>query len=416
MAFKSRQRAKHSHLFGDDPLNASSPASDDPLFGSSAPSPKSSDPLRSKENGSIFGNIDVSKLGSGSLYNKRSALRNSQEDEDALFGASRRSPRKHQQATTTTTSSSSSARSSLSDNASSKSEVNATTRTSPSSPMKPPPPPVPERPASAAATIRPQQALPEKKPPPPPVPQRPLNNKKAAPPPVPERPSTTATSPSVTPDQIPSPASSSSLNPQQNNNTTSSSLFSRFLNNNKKSKSQSASYPDDNNKQDNEEQQQQHDPYYDDPELLASVANDALRFDTTPPTMNPSISTPQSESNPWSILVDPIRTTSSPLIKSPQQRQHVMDIEPAKRTAFADLIDSWHNDKRPPIQVTPPADDEQFFTRVAAEQRDIGFAGIDGKLEEEQDLDQHHHQQHHHHHLSSSNHLWDIEETDNPWR
>ncbi|KAG1060433.1 hypothetical protein G6F42_027979 [Rhizopus arrhizus] len=126
MSFKSKQRAKHGHLFGDDPLNATLvSASDDPLFSptmtnkaqsqssrTNSPSiandplsrptdTSSSTPLsparrsattKSSPSSSIFGDIDVSNLGTtnGKKHTVRSpALRSKQydvEDEEDLFG------------------------------------------------------------------------------------------------------------------------------------------------------------------------------------------------------------------------------------------------------------------------------------------------------------------------------------------
>ncbi|KAI9475859.1 MAG: hypothetical protein EXX96DRAFT_280435 [Benjaminiella poitrasii] len=156
MSFKSKQRAKHGHLFGDDPLNAALVStSDDPLFApkktsssqsSRTSSPVSNDPLSRLINGesspldssnstpisttlsprrsyaktkghsqhssissnsnsnSLFGDIDVSKLGTNSGGSKRigsgTSLRstatlnagkqfNVGDDEDLLFGSLR---------------------------------------------------------------------------------------------------------------------------------------------------------------------------------------------------------------------------------------------------------------------------------------------------------------------------------------
>ncbi|KAI8635789.1 hypothetical protein BD408DRAFT_438601, partial [Parasitella parasitica] len=128
MSFKSKQRVKHGHLFGDDPLSATlddplfspimkskpqsqssrtnSPIPDDPL--SRPTDTSSSTPLSPRRGGaiatnatkspssSIFGNIDVSKLGTptGRKHTIHSpALRDTKydlEDEDDLFGGGHR--------------------------------------------------------------------------------------------------------------------------------------------------------------------------------------------------------------------------------------------------------------------------------------------------------------------------------------
>lgn len=66
-------------------------------------------------------------------------------------------------------------------------------------------------------------------------------------------------------------------------------------------------------------------------------------------------------------------TTTTPL--PTQLDKRLGEIEPAKRAAFADLIANWHGKNDP---ILPPDDDETFLTSVACEQRDVGFAGIEG--------------------------------------
>ncbi|KAI8327592.1 hypothetical protein BC941DRAFT_458113 [Chlamydoabsidia padenii] len=108
----------------------------------------------------------------------------------------------------------------------------------------------------------------------------------------------------------------------------------------------------------------------DDPELYASVTQfQALAISASSST--PTIKTPTTNgSNPWEAP-SPIATTTTPL---PHKSK---EIEPAKRAAFADLIANWHgvNTKSNKMDNN---DDEQFLTSVACEQRDVGFAGIDG--------------------------------------
>ncbi|KAI9320022.1 hypothetical protein BX666DRAFT_1918507 [Dichotomocladium elegans] len=429
MSFKSKQRAKHSHLFGDDPLSASSPVTDDPLFGStttspsrlSSRSPTPTDPLRKpgKSNGSIFGDIDVSKLGGGSLLSstKRSTFRSdSPLDEDALFGGSghRRQQQKQQQQRQTVRSSSPiSTSSSLSDNASNRSAEStdnyqpgslpsSSPKPAPSVPRQSSPATLPERPAvvPSVARIRPVEA----KETPPPVPERPMSRKLQPPPPPPPRLTLPEDQPKhqqqrqQQPPPIPErtqPPVNGKVPQKQEQKQQQLSLFGRFMVNKKKQQQQEQQLQVQDEKQESKTHQRDG-PYYDDPELLASVVNDALRFES--PSMIPSVSTPQTESNPWSA-VDPMKTTSSPLIKTHQ------DIEPSKRIAFADLIDSWHGKK---TATTPPLlqDDDHFFQRIAVEQQDIGFAGIQAE-QQIKSMNSNH---------RSNHHLWDIEETDNPWR
>lgn len=175
---------------------------------------------------------------------------------------------------------------------------------------------------------------------------------------------------------------------------------------------------------------------YDDPEILASVTNDALRLDDRPP-MTPSISTPagmyashhqqqrpsvndimfSEPLNPWSSLgpsIDPLFTrtasTSSPLLKNNEQKVKLSEIDPCKRSAFADLIESWNGNKHQQRSVRrdrPDDDDETFFSKVAEEQRDIGFAGLDGNDQVPTNST---------HRFERDTRNWNIVDNDNPWR
>jgi hypothetical protein len=114
---------------------------------------------------------------------------------------------------------------------------------------------------------------------------------------------------------------------------------------------------------------------------------DALRIDTPPnKRLIPSASTPTvtTVDDPWSTLRQPILlngpiepSISSPLVIKEQ------DIEPQKRTAFADLIASWNTGEHQKQQSTTASEDpEQFFSHVAEEKKDVGFAGIQEETEE----------------------------------
>ncbi|KAI8142894.1 hypothetical protein BJV82DRAFT_110680 [Fennellomyces sp. T-0311] len=493
MSFKSRQRAsaKHSHLFGDDPLSAAAAATsnDDPLFGStsssnrsfsSSPGPASKatvvDPLLSlsrsrpnspfdssngsapgsprhqakrttattTNNGSIFGDIDVSKLGGNSVFSsKRATLKTSptpslhaaEDDEDVLFGGGGRQRRQQQQqqqkvrqspppppphtsppasSTTLSNPTSSSARSSVSDD------------------RRLPSPPLPERrpvkqtspptdsEASLSSSDRPQSSLfsrfikkkaatPEPPPPPPRHAEEP--SRKRVPPPVPPRQSTPSASPPPPPPRREKPHQySPKVEPEEEEEEEdvvpqvviedeATRAFAADI----KFNTPTAAYAK---------------AHYDDPELLVSLTND-LHFDNGP-SMIPSASTPTGHQrsatastasednfgNPWSLSpIDPLfsrtASTSSPLLKSNRLKVVPSEIEPAKRSAFADLIESWNGVKRK--NGSKETQDDQFFDHVAAEQRDIGFAGI-GADDEVRTTNGHREVD------------WDIQDSDNPWR
>lgn len=102
---------------------------------------------------------------------------------------------------------------------------------------------------------------------------------------------------------------------------------------------------------------------------------DTLRLDNNKRLL-PSASTPTTVrvEDPWfdnqTTLMGPIE----PSISSPL-RVSVNEIEPQKRTAFADLITSWNTGQQQ-TNTFQKEDPDQFFSHVAEEQRDIGFAGI----------------------------------------
>ncbi|KAI7869378.1 hypothetical protein BDF14DRAFT_1741906 [Spinellus fusiger] len=143
-----------------------------------------------------------------------------------------------------------------------------------------------------------------------------------------------------------------------------------------------------------------------------------LRIDAKP-SLIPSSSTPASTLgldpsetlNPWydmnAAMIDPpSASTSSPSI-STRIRSHrppvpTPPMEPVRQAAFADLIASWHHGQHPPS--LPSENSEQFLERVAIEQRDIGFAGICGPVAEETEDRME----------EDQSQGWAIE-TDNPW-
>lgn len=146
--------------------------------------------------------------------------------------------------------------------------------------------------------------------------------------------------------------------------------------------------------------------------ISPELTMDALKIDTPTISTNitkklvPSISTPTNNvEDPWSnpLLIQPIvePSISSPLVVK------VQDIEPQKRTAFADLINSWNTGKSNNKEYTRNQDPKEFFDHVAAERRDIGFAGIREQDEEEDDDDE---EQEHYHRQQL-----DYHDEINPW-
>lgn len=109
--------------------------------------------------------------------------------------------------------------------------------------------------------------------------------------------------------------------------------------------------------------------------MTPELTMDALRLDQPIiPNTSPSsaISTPTHTS-----LDDPWFDQSSQVSDPSHLAIQVQDIEPQKRTAFADLINSWNTNQTNDVpRIEPEEDPEQFFEHVAEERRDIGFAGI----------------------------------------
>ncbi|CEP08828.1 hypothetical protein [Parasitella parasitica] len=488
MSFKSKQRAKHGHLFGDgtyvDPLNATLvSASEDPLFSPSiknkaqsqssrtnSPTPNdplsrptdtsSSTPLSPRRGGaitanatkspssSIFGDIDVSKLGTsnGRKHTVRSpALRNTQydlEDEEDLFGGAKRT-RKPSKPTTPPSPSVKSATILNQD-------IPSSRKANVSPPMPAPASPIIQQKPTIVEPKKPIIEKPAEQPPPPQQHQQqqrkePVKN---------ETPVTREEKPIV------SSSSSSSFfrffkssNSNSNANSKNSSSASSVASVNAPSpivKSNDAvnSLPPQSppvphqvlppsplqqhqrlNKANHikptviqsQQQQQQEDEEDEEPEepeeqfpaiedeatrafaedngisfkptllnyrsISPELTMDALKIDTrivnnvTHKKLLPSISTPTHNiEDPWSNPV--IQPTVEPSISSPLVVK-VQDIEPQKRTAFADLINSWNTGKSNNEEY-PSQDPKEFFEHVAAEQRDFGFAGIRDQDEDDQ--------------------------------
>lgn len=121
---------------------------------------------------------------------------------------------------------------------------------------------------------------------------------------------------------------------------------------------------------------------------------DALTIDTPPnKKLIPSVSTPTATTvdDPWSNLRQPILLNGpiEPSISSPLAVKE-QDIEPQKRAAFADLIASWNTgggQQQMQQSTTTSEDPDQFFSHVAEEKRDIGFSGIhEDEIEERNDI------------------------------
>ncbi|KAI8368868.1 hypothetical protein EDC96DRAFT_128344 [Choanephora cucurbitarum] len=342
MSFKSKQRAKHGHLFGDDPLNASlQTTSDDPLFTSqstrtdspqdplSRPNTSSSTPVfhsprRAKQQGSIFGDIDVSKLG-----NKKTPLRSTAtlrqydlENEEDLFGGNRKK---------------------------------TSTKTSPSSSIhKKSPilthqePPIPPAIQTEPVIEQPKDKIDEK---------------------TPER----------------------------------SSSFFRFFKTSSSSKTTSSassvkSIPS------SEQQNKPEEVVVIEDEATRAFADDMISFQSKP--TNYLIMTPELTMDALKLNTPPIPTTTSsssvsthsvddPWLDPTLQPAtvdlaiQVQDIEPQKRTAFADLIDSWNTSTLKTHDYLPKEEEEpdQFFDHVAEERRDIGFAGIEATTRKEHPIE-----------------------------
>ncbi|KAI8391674.1 uncharacterized protein BYT42DRAFT_557678 [Radiomyces spectabilis] len=535
MSSRSKTRAKHGHLFGDDPLSAASSSDvDDPLFGpsrrslstsrspattasapvtdplsrvSSSSSVKSSSSSHTKStSGGIFGDIDVSKLGGGGVFaNKRSthALRSSirtpidHDDEESLFGGKpakstvKRSPPASVHATAdvartspipkspiasakkepsvqpartptgspkvlsrTSSYETTSTRGSVSNErpatptkreptVSSPSPINIGANNSTGSPSvngTVTPPAVPATASSPAPSSPPRKASssifasasrflksrsPSNPPPPPPPPASqplpaPASPKITSPPPTPPAPARRS------PPPLPPSSSAAVPRPVSQQHKRETEREEEEDEDPMESESipiivedeATRAFADDTMKFSMTKPRAD---YSTSPELLASLTSDTLRLDE-PPMMIPSISTPAATQdtdslNPWShtlqFSLEP--SSSSPqLNRKRSSKSAAADIDPGKRAAFADLIASWHSGKPERELTVAKEDPEQFFTRVAVEQRDIGFAGIAGSGNDDDDdasLDEHPYS-------SSLNKLhqiqsWGLEE--NPW-
>ncbi|ORE07411.1 hypothetical protein BCV72DRAFT_304610 [Rhizopus microsporus var. microsporus] len=413
MSFKAKQRAKHGHLFGDGkyPLNAALVSStDDPLFAPTkssqstrTSSPVKVDPLsrndidsssstplfsRRTKADSIFGDIDVSKLGRRSPNSLRSN-KPLEEDED-LFGGMRRAPKKPP---------------SIESNGNSmrkQQPVKITTTTTkplvqPSSPVK-----VSTNPPSPAKTPTP---------PTPPTPIKPSvedtksssffasasrffksssSTKPSA---------STSTSSSVSSDIQNQPVSPSVTLP-------SPSSVDKTVASVQQQQQQQTEPPQlqvVNRQVEEEEEEEENDtndatPVIED-EATRAFADETISFSThainyttslTPDLLidgidslkvrtplSPSVSSPTHttttaggvELDPWALSISLEPSVSSPITRVP-----VQEIEPQKRRVFADLITSWNTGQihREREEVDP----DQFFHHIAEEQRDVGFAGI----------------------------------------
>ncbi|GAN04803.1 hypothetical protein MAM1_0074d04268 [Mucor ambiguus] len=498
MSFKSKQRAKHGHLFGDDPLNATLvAASDDPLFSPTMSSKAQSqssrtnspsianDPLsrpadtssstplsptrrsataKSSPSSSIFGDIDVSKLGTsnGKKHTVRSpALRSKQydvEDEEDLFGGGGHRTRKTSKVTTPTPSVKSPT---MHQDIPAVKKTNASPPLTPSVPSSSPSPPVIQQ--QKPPVVQQRQQIVSK-----PALEQPVEQ-----PARDEIPATKEGKPTV------SSSSSSffrffkSSNNNSNTNSKNSSSASSIASVNAPSPIVAKSHDTTNSttttttpvlpppvppvrqsvpptpspaitqhqqqqpmyrpngvhqrqaEEPEEEEEEEGDeepvPIIEDeatrafaeddtisfkPSLLSyrsispELTMDALTIDipthtNTSKKLVPSISTPTNNvDDPWSnpLLMQP---TIEPSISSPLVVK-VQDIEPQKRTAFADLINSWNTGKSNNKEYTNNQDPKEFFDYVAEERRDIGFAGIrehDDDQDDEEDEDHYRRQQ-----------------------
>ncbi|GAA5814060.1 hypothetical protein MFLAVUS_007550 [Mucor flavus] len=457
MSFKSKQRAKHGHLFGDDPLNATLvSASDDPLFSPSktsqssrtntpdplsrTSSPSSSSPLDvsistpirraakpTANNNSIFGDIDVSKLASNGVYNTtgnrtNTTLRNTtlrsnrpfEQDEEDLFGGSGRFRAKVQSKATHVISKIIEPRAE---------PTRVTEQAEPVIPHPAPPvvistpssPPVTDttttgggeeksssffasasrffkssshgnspKNSSAASSVSNVSIKsdtpvtpPVRQPTPParqPPPQQQKQSRKMATPPPPPR-----TMP-IEKEKEEEEEEEEDLSSHHVIEDEATRAFADDV------ISFQANYTPDYTSLSNE---------------LSGM--DSLRIDNK--RLLPSASTPTTVradvDDPWfdnSRLA--LMGTIEPSVSSPLHKVSVQDIEPQKRSAFADLINSW-NTGQTKFESVQEEDHEQFFSHVAAEQRDIGFGGISNGEEEDTMK-------------TSASVLWDNDE-ENPW-
>lgn len=152
--------------------------------------------------------------------------------------------------------------------------------------------------------------------------------------------------------------------------------------------------------------------------ISPELTMDALKIDIPPAhhiskKLVPSISTPTNNvDDPWSnpLLMQP---TVEPSISSPLAVK-VQDIEPQKRTAFADLINSWNTGKSNTKEYhTNSQDPKEFFDHVAEERRDIGFAGIREHEDDSEDDDDEEDEQQQDHYRRPQQ--LDYQDEINPW-
>ncbi|KAI8065069.1 hypothetical protein BDF21DRAFT_496671 [Thamnidium elegans] len=484
MSFKSKQRAKHGHLFGDDPLNATLvSASDDPLFSpskisqssrTSTPDPlsrisspssspldvSSSTPIRraakpatttnttTANNNSIFGDIDVSKLASNGVYNttgnrnnntlRTTTLRSNrqfEQDEEDLFGGGSRIRSRVQSKATHIISKII--------------EPRTEPRTEPTT----------TRPVTEPTTTRPvtEQAEPVIPNPAPPV----VISTPSSPPIL----NPTAAN-QITGEEKPSSSSffasasrffkSSSHGNSPKNSSAASSVSNVSIKSDTTVTPPSARQPTPPARQPPPQQQKQprkmatppppprtmpitkyeeeeeeedlssHHVIEDEAtrafadDVISFQANytpdytslsnelsgmDSLRIDNK--RLLPSASTPTTVradvDDPWfdnSRLA--LTGTIEPSVSSPLHKVSVHDIEPQKRSAFADLINSWNTGQNK-FESVQEEDHEQFFSHVAAEQGDVGFGGISNDDDDEEGTIK-----------TSVSVVWDNDE-ENPW-
>lgn len=425
MSFKAKQRAKHGHLFGDgkynssrysstllilviDPLNAALVSStDDPLFAPTkssqstrTSSPVKVDPLsrndidsssstplfsRRTKAESIFGDIDVSKLGRRSPNSLRSN-KPLEEDED-LFGGARRAPKKPPSIESNGDSMRKQQPVKITTTTTTKPLVHPSSpvkvSTNPPSPAKTPTPPTPIKPsvedtksssffASASRFFKSSSST---------KPSASTSTSSSVSSDIQNQP----VPPSVTlPSPPPVDKTVVSVQQQQQTDPPQLQVVNRQV----------------------EEEEEENDtndaiPVIED-EATRAFADETISFSThainyttslTPDLLidgidslkvrtplSPSVSSPTHtttttttgggvELDPWALSISLEPSVSSPITRVP-----VQEIEPQKRRVFADLITSWNTGQihREREEVDP----DQFFHHIAEEQRDVGFAGI----------------------------------------
>ncbi|KAG0164342.1 hypothetical protein DFQ28_009177 [Apophysomyces sp. BC1034] len=434
MSFKSKQRAKHSHLFGfDDPLTAAAveTTSDDPLFAprtSSMKKPRDplSDTTRSPRNGplrtSIFGDIDVSKLngarsgglrssmGTSSPSSSSSSIRGvDEDDEESLFGkvhTKRVSP----PPAPSPPSPASPIKAKITSPASSPAPVRY-------NPAPPSSPPSLAPPASAPPSIGSPQKKEEDEPPSTP-PSRPSSSifasasrfikirtksvktepdtpvhepKTSSSPPAPQP------QPQIPPPQPPMPRQNYAIPSPVQKRPSKRGIAKKEEEEKEEEERETVPVIEDEATRAfaadvmsfKVDRVPSHIDYASSPELQASLTKDTLQL--SQPALTPSASTPTTATmnheslNPWSenplgLALEPSVTTSTPLRGQRQSLRR--QIAPTKRDAFADLISSWNGEHVEIVREEKSEDQELFLENVAAERRDIGFAGISNEDDE----------------------------------